>query len=82
MNAQPVMNGLTTPPAAQQPEKPPTLKRKIRIPEPKPVDEVLQLVAKKLKRLNESQPVTDGAEHANELPDLGDLVVAAVALAP
>jgi hypothetical protein len=82
INAPLAMNGYTTPPLTPQPKKPPTLKRNIRMMEPKPVDKNMQLFAKKLKRLNESQPFTDGAEHANELPDFGDLAVAAVALAP
>jgi hypothetical protein len=82
MNAQPAMNGYTTPPPAPQLEKPPTLTRKIRIQQPKPVDEDLKLVAESLQLFKKAQEVIDGAEHANELPELGDLAVAAVALAP
>jgi hypothetical protein len=82
MNAPPAMNGYTTPPLTPQPEKPPTLQRKIRITKRKHVDDELKLVAEKLELFKKAKKVTDGAEHANELPDLGDLVVAAVVLAP
>ncbi len=82
MNAPPAMNGYTTPPPAPQPEKPPTLKRKIQTTTRKLVDEELKLMVEKLKRFKKAQEVADGAEHANELPELGDLAVAAVVLAP
>jgi hypothetical protein len=69
MNANPAMNGLTTPQAAEQSKVLPTLKREREVSEPKNVEEQLKQVAKKLKTWLDRPKISKDDQDDEQLSD-------------